>query len=297
MSDNLNNRENDILRLAHGFLSFGRELPMDAQIDAEFLFRFEVGWCRWISGIREMICSLFGKNEFEKLTPDDIARLFVHLEVNAGVVASINIEPNITRPVISTARGNYHILDGELKSKQEQIAREAVKTSNTIELEKILWEIWGEANQTQKILDALWRLARAYRLVPIIDKEAAQFPLIKIQDQFRAVVNWVMWEQVVPSFLYKEMLMIENRSGVGIVRIIRPHPWEGKQLPKTDQFGIRPETRVRTWAVYFHTKRGGGRMIEKGAIELWNREFTDTLTERNFRSERQRLFSHISKSG
>ena len=270
---------------------------MDAQIDAEFLFRFEVGWCRKVGNIREMTCSLFGKSEDEILTPEDIARLWVHLEVNAGLVASINIEPNITRPVLSTAQGNYHILDRELKHKQEQVAQEAIKSGNTTEIEKILWEVWGEANQTQKILDELWQLARVYRLVPVTDQEIAQFPPTKIQDQFRAVVNWVLWEQVVPSFLYKEMLMIENRYEVGIVRIVRPYPWEGRQTLTAEDYGIRPVTRVRTWVVYYLTRRGGGRLIEPDAVGLWNREFGDSLTERNYRSERQRLFSHLSKSG
>ena len=59
---------------------------------------------------------------------------------------------------------------------------------------------------------------------------------------------------------------------------------------------LRPHTRTRTWAVYFLSRRGGGSLTIRQAIELWNHHMNDSLSERNFRSDRQTLLQSSSRA-
>jgi hypothetical protein len=49
-------------------------------------------------------------------------------------------------------------------------------------------------------------------------------------------------------------------------------------------------SRIRTWAVYYLTQRGGGRQTEPKATGIWESAFDDPLETPNFRGERDRLF-------
>jgi hypothetical protein len=162
--------------------------------------------------------------------------------------------------------------------------------------DRLSWQLWLEANQTAQIQQELWRLAEAYQLVPIRDDQIANVAPVVIREQYLSVLNWVLHGDAVPSFLHSETLLLESRPAGGVKRTIHPHKWASGSARKVAP-RIKETTRVRTWTVYYLTRRGGGKLTEPDAVELWNREFHDNLDVRNYRAERDRLLLHQSKKG
>jgi hypothetical protein len=277
-------REQDILQLAGGLLIRLRNRGDldEATIDAEFLFRFEPTWCEWVDRIRGMMRAMVGQIDNEPLSLEDGARWLVHLESNVGLQVGVEVEPNGTRLTIESVRGGYHCFDRELA--------EALRTMtyDRNEFEHLQQQRWAEANQTAKIQSELWRLAQTYSLVPS-EVEWDKYAPDKIKQQFQSVVNWVIWGEFVPSFPWSMTRLVESKVGRGVKRTIRSHRWGGKDL---GTHRLRLDARVRTWAIYYLTRRGGGQRTEQSAVDLWNDRFPDNQVRlENFRDERSRLFS------
>lgn len=296
----MNDREQNIIKIAKGFRDqSSRKIPLDeATIDANFLFRFEVVWCKWVSNIRGMMWSMIGESSNEPLSSEDGTRWLIHLDANPGVVVGLDITPSETKFTVTTSKGDYRCcFDKELQEKYNVAIKNAIRPGgDTTQLQRLHEQVWGEANQTAKIQDEIRRLAYAYQLIPINEEEALKYPPTEIRKRFQIVVNWVIWGEIAPSFLWPKTILRENQTDKKIRRTIRPDKWSTHNLPTTKP-RIRVDTRIRTWTIYYLTRRGGGQRTEQSAVNLWNEEFSDTLDLRNYKSERDRLLKHGSEKG
>ncbi len=290
----MNEREREIIQLARGFLTqLSQQKTVDeAAINANFLFRFESVWCEWISKIRQMMWAMMGESSDTPLSSESGARLLVHLESNPGLSVGVNITPEGTTFTMTTATGNYRCLDRDLREKHQAAIRHFATGGDIAEIDRLHQQMWAEANQTTKIQDELWRLARAYQLVSVTD----EFSLRETKERFQRVVTWVIWAEVVPSFLWPKTILLESKTPKRVKRTLRPHKWSEHIFP-TQESGLRLETRVRTWAIYYLTRRGGGERTEQSAVDLWNEQFPCRIVTdlRIYRSERERLLKHGGK--
>jgi hypothetical protein len=290
----MNEREQKIIQLAKGCLA---QKPLDeATIDANFLFRFDTGWCEWVNKIRQMMWALIGETNNNPLPSESGMKLYVHLDSNLGLSVGMEITPESTKLTMNTETGSYRCFDSDLQEKYQEAIRHIVKGNNKEDIDKLHQQMWREANQTAKIQDELWRLAKAYHLVPVTDEESLNFSPREISERFQAVIFWVIRAKIVPSFLWPKTILMESKTYSKIKRTLRPHRWSEHIFP-TEESRLRLGTRVRTWTVYYLTKQGGGKRTEQSAIDLWNEEFSDTLDIRNYKNERDRLLKHGCKKG
>ena len=293
-SINDNKREQHILNLSGGLLSEGSDLD-EARVDAEFLFRFEVVWCKWVSRIRTMMRSLIGQSGDAPLSDKDGARWLVHLDINVGLQVGIQLGGPKTHYSIKTSRGGYYILDERLKEEYDTFVEHSLKTApngpatGDYNFDEIWQRMWLEANQTSKIQDELDRLCHAYNLIPK-EYELGEYALNQVKQQYGVVRNWVVWGHYAPSFFHERTMLIENDAKDLIERSIRPWKW-----PKDQQFSKErlPLTiRIRTWAIYYLTQRGGGTLEQLSAIELWNVRFPGLkIDPAHYENNRTKLFA------
>jgi len=293
MDKTLTERENKIFQLAKGLLSGEKNFPDDATIDAEFIFRFDPRWCLWVNNIRLLMKSLLSYEENTPLSSDDRARLWVHLEMNPHTrVGMINGEITME----TDNRGGYHSINPQLRKNFENALKRGVEDGdNTKEIKKILHEIWQEANQTSKIQSEIKRLAKAYQLIPLSKHDETQYPSALVIKQYQSVLDWILRNEITPSFLFQNTWLIENKTDKGVQRVIRPDKWNDNIYVNFKRPKISPKTRIRTWTVYYLSKRGGGERTEQAAIDLWNQLKNDSLNKRNYLKERERLFKHESE--
>jgi hypothetical protein len=303
----LNARERSIIELVHRLLaelSKNKKALDEATIDAQFLFRFDPTWCKWVSKIRRMMRQMMGKTGDEALSVEDGAHWLVHLESNPGLRVGLEIGANGPKHTVATARGGYVCFDKELDKALGKFPLDEA------EFERLWLQMWMEANRTLKVQKELDRLALAYHLVPS-KSEAGDWTSNEVRQQFQTVVNWVIWGDALPSFppSWPAAILLESETGDGVKRSIRPwrYPRGGHWRENEDGSRIwipddreppkrmMKEIRVRTWAIYYLTKRGGGRRTEEEAVELWNPKFNDNVEAHNFRSERGRLFARGAK--
>lgn len=310
----LNEREQGILKLAKGLLiSLHKKSNLDeARVDAEFLFRFEVTWCRWMNRIRGMMRTMIGQTGEGPLSSKDGARWRVHLSSNVGLDVKIIIhsgksEPQyiiknsrgacsiLDRDLIEHSEGVYSILDQDLRREVHHILtqdlREAVERSDQhrAEFERVWRQMWAEANQTSKIQSELERLARYYNLVPP-DHELGEYAPNQIKLQENRVVNWVIYGNFVPLFLWQMTKLVESKVEDEDRQTIRPWKWRNDESTSDSRLALT--TRIRTWAVYYLSRRGGGNLAEPAAVELWNTKFPSSKVElEQFQDECSKLFS------
>lgn len=294
MTMSLGDRERNVLKLAEGLLKLHSEGSLDeTTADAEFLFRFEVTWCRWVNRIRSMMRAMIGQTGEEPLSRQDRARWWVHLNRNAGLSVSIDSQDGPARWIIENPTGAYHVLDEDLRTARGALAVDLRAMHErpdeyTAKAAQIQQEMWFEANQTTKIQGELRRLARSYGLVPS-DHQLGQYPLDQIKLQYDSVVNWVLRGESVPAFLHGKTRLIESAVQGEDRRSIRLWKW-GASEPFSEE-RIALETRIRTWAVYYLTKRGGGELAPSSAAELWNAKFSGRRVELgNYEDDRGKLF-------
>lgn len=296
MIPSINEREQHILNLSEGLLTRlceGGGLD-EARVDAEFLFRFEVIWCKWVNRIRTMMRALIGQSSDAPLSDKDGARWLVHLDSNAGLGVGMQLGDAKTHYTIENSRGGYYILDERLREAYDAFVEHSLRTTeNPAERERqfdqIWQQMWLEANQTSKIQSELDRLHRAYNLVPA-DHELGEYPLNQVKQQYGNVRNWVLWGLYAPSFFYEKTMLIENEVKDMVGRSIRPWKW-----PKDQQFSKErlPLTiRIRTWAIYYLTQRGGGTLEQLAAVELWNARFPGLKVDpTHYEINRTKLFA------
>jgi hypothetical protein len=303
----LDKRERHIISLAHRLLSRlsnDKNILDEATIDAQFLFLFEPTWCTWVSRIRQMMRQMMGQNGDEPLSVEDGARWAVHLDSNPGLRVGLETGPNGSKYTVSTNRGGYVCLDEELDKALGQLP------TDRAEFERLWSQMWMEANQTLKVQKELDRLALAYHLVPS-KSDTGDWTPNEIRQQSQSVVNWVIWGDALPSFppSWPAAILLESKTDDGVKRSIRPWRAPRRGHWRQNEDGSRTwtqddpeppkrmmkEVRVRTWAIYYLTRRGGGRRTEEKAVELWNNQFNDSVEAHNFRSERSRLFARGTK--
>ena len=301
----MNDREQNILDSAYELL--GQLHPQsdldEAAIDAEFLFRFNTSWCNWVNKIRKMMRDLIGLEGDEPLSVEDGARWCVHLESNPGLHVGVEAGPDGTHCTMAADRGGYHCINLELHQRLDEALKRVMESGDNAELEHIHRQMWLEANQTAKVRDELERLALAYNVIPH-KSEWDRYSPREIELRWKNLVNWVAWGKFVPSFRWPMTGFIENKTGD-----IRLYHMPGGHWRDTDDGGrvwvedkpdsskrMTLDVRVRTWALYFLTKRGGGRLSEPMAVDLWNTKFPQQeVAVQNYRNERQRLLSKGSK--
>ena len=319
-----NKREQDILRFAdmllNGINPTGEQTPPDeATIDAGFLFRFDPVWCRQVSKIRQMMRALLGQTGDAPLSTEDGTRLLVHLDGNPDIRITGTSGPDGGSITVTTAapNGGYRCLNSELKAAREAAIRQAIH-GDVSELERLRPRVWAEAVQTKEIQDMLMHLALRYNLVPF-ENELDDYTPKEVREMHQDVANYLIWGHVSLSFHWPKTLLQEIKTGNGTERTILLLKWPGGtyKVKRGKQWTIgwwkdrgdggitfvenEPEppkrmtrnVRVRTWTVYYLTRRGGGVRTEAAAIDLWREVFAprgDSFDARNYRGERKRLF-------
>jgi len=300
MVKSLSEREQNVLELSLGlFTRLREEEDLDercldeASIDSQFLFRFEVTWCRWVVRIRSMMAAMIGQTGDALLSSEDGARWLLHLDSNAGLSVSMTLGGEEPRYTIENARGYYHILDEDLREASQALAQNIQEQLESPEehrakLAHIQERKWLEANQTSKIQLELERLARSYNLVPS-NHRLGESPLNQVQQQYSSVVSWVIWGHVPPCFLDERTRLIESQVQAESQCSIRPWKWGNEKPFSMNRMPLR--TRTRTWAIYCLSERGGGNLQEKAAVALWNSELPNrAVTLEGFQDDRTKLF-------
>ncbi len=280
MTDSTDNRTQDVLELAARLLtrlSEGIDLD-EAVVDAEFLFRFEVTWCKWVSQIRSVMRAMLGRSGDTPLSDEDGARWLLHLESNVGLRVAMQLGNGEPHYVIenSRSRGAYHILDDDLEETSHALGERLLRTTEDADAHRAafgqIWRLmWQEANQTSKIQNELDRLVCSYGLVPA-DHKLGEYAPNQIKRQYDCVVSWVVWGRYVPSFLDERTLLIESEVKEESRQTLRPQKWISG-LFSAERMPLK--VRIRTWAIYYCTRRGGGSFDQLSAVELWNARFPD----------------------
>ncbi|MEK7326524.1 MAG: hypothetical protein AAB217_14845 [Chloroflexota bacterium] len=102
----MNEREESILNLARELR--GRDKIDEANIDAEFLFRFDIALCKWVGKIRGLMHTLIGQTGDAPLSREDGLKVIIHLESNPGVLLTVTIGAN-AHDKITTLKGDYYL--------------------------------------------------------------------------------------------------------------------------------------------------------------------------------------------
>jgi hypothetical protein len=280
-------REYEILSVAKETY-YRSGLLSSRDIDAEFVFRFDAGWCSRVEGIRTRLKQLAGLQTSEDSPAYLADDLLEHLDTNRAAVLRTDDHP----AVFSSVEGGYRPLDRRMQRRQTGGAESgtvggwsSVRTS-TIELEE-------EARLTSLIWSEINEMAREYQILPSREDPNRRIPDYAIEVQAKDLLDYVVRGTPIPSFVLPKIGYVETRMEHGIQRILKPHAADavGSQLRNPTHFQLRPATRVRTWTVYFLTRRGSGIKTENTAVEAWNSLFRDTLEARNYRRDRYRLFA------
>ncbi len=300
-------REENILNLADQLLKATIELD-EAIIDSQFLFRFDLSWYRWVCRIRGIVWLLVTDQESQKplsIENNLHLRWVMHIEDNFGISVGWDSSRGLIIENTIKSKNGYDPFNKEL-SKQLWEIRDNKKAGNQI------WaKMWGEANQISKIHNEIIRLGRAFGLIPS-SYELDDYSSNQTTDLHARIFNWVMWGQIAPVFRWPMTQLLENKFQ-GVVRLTHPHRlpegywrdlldggrvWIEKKVGNTKR--MTHSVRIRTWTVYYLTRRGGGEQTEQAAVDLWNRTFPDQspgngLAIKHFRRERRNLFIKGSK--
>lgn len=304
MSMELDNREQRIIDLAQGMLNGleqGRR-PDELEIDGNFILRFDPVWCRWVGKIRGTMGELLRQpNDGEPFSEEDAARIQVHLDTNSSLEMIIKIDlfnmalhGYLDVEIGRKERRGYRCLDPKLNEifnprriKLDQSHRELMQQHKA----EMMRERWLTLTIHQEIL----RMGQNYHILPLgLGHSVERWTPRQVRDQVTSIVNWILrGEQrtTVPPFpaFWEAMVLIENDAGTSVARTV--HPWEGR--PDEDSAGKRGGSkyvRMRTWAIYYLTKRGGGRRTEDKALDLWAEHFNEIVDERNYQRQRDSLF-------
>lgn len=295
---------------------------------------------------------MLGKTGDDPLSIEDGVRWWLHIDSNAGLSLSVQLDGENTIRYINTDHGGgYSCLDESLQSQIDKDFDLSIGSGDRTKQQHNFMNMWYEANQTSKIISEIERMARAYNLIP--SKSESKYSSRDVRERmWRSVVNWVIWGEFVPEFRWGKTIFSESNRGEGIERTIRlfkqpEGSWHNadelsnqdeekldlgrkdaikgmtndgrfmrsarldpkirnqrrmvwKEHKRRGHKRMTKETRIRTWAIYFLTKRGGGRMSEEVAVDTWN-DFTwsrdpeaPTIFRNNYQVERNRLFSRES---
>ncbi|HKZ54636.1 MAG TPA: hypothetical protein VJ123_04080 [Anaerolineales bacterium] len=272
--------------------------PPERNIDEAFIFRFEHNWCQRVAHIRQLVSRLTGRRTTDHLPEEVAIRVWVHLDLNKGLNISFRIAQGKEASVsLTTTSGAYHPYDEALKP--DITALMGPSPTSDPQTRARMAGLLSEARLTAEIQDKILTLARVYQIIPMGDDQWRQFPLDRIEIQLVDLRNFLLFQFPVPALIWDNIAFIESRIPSFAARWLRPNYVSSEILSNRRHRSHYPRTgtRIRTWAIYFLTRRGGGALTEASAVAAWNLEFNDTLEQRNFRSDRDRLLRLGSRIG
>jgi hypothetical protein len=301
--EELNDREKGILNLADDVLACfdqGEEHFDEAWLDSQFLFRFDPRWTDQVEQVHKMMRAMLHKPVEGELAEEDRIRWYSHILHNFGFAPDERAkrEPN---PYYSLEPLGMHF-------REDSNWRERCQT---------------EADESLRVRDRLQGMAEVFNLLPNL-RVAREWSPEDLERQFERVASWVIFDSGSPApprkvtrlqggvrvtdtnilFPWQVTRLEERKMDRGIARWIRPRCWDllrDGPVPGTWK-GPRmtPFVRVRTWAIYYLSRRGGGRRAVHttwgiGAVPLWNLLYPDEDPDRGlhytkFQSDRRRLF-------
>jgi hypothetical protein len=283
-----NERKADILHLASKFLEEMREpntIPDEVEIDSAFILRFDPICVQQIHRIRQTMHALLGQAGEASFTQDDGWRLYFHLERHwemritndlsqANQIWRFELPQNWGyRPLLNDDGVNWITLD-EQTMKDDPQRRGIVR----------------EALQTSKVVDDINRLAFRFGLLPDA-RERTEYAPIELQRLWQCIVRWVIFDDPMPRF-FRPITRIAELREKGFPQWLhasQPLPVMTDRLSQKGKAPLMPDTRVRTWAIYYLTRRGGGDLIEEEACALMN------VPVQAYHKQRQKLFALGSK--
>lgn len=264
----------------------------EQEIDRNFIFRFEYGWQLRVGIIRKWISELARNPGPPDLLPEDLRpKMWAYLELNKYLMDM----PDITTPAQASERNPpFRPFNDQLKDRYELAIKAAIHGSPQ-ELYTIKAKVDEEKERVRRIQSEILRIARQYQIVPLGSDLWSRFPLDSIEEQLVNLRNHLLFDYPIPKFIWPQVKFLESPTDEGITRWLRPVRARSHTQPQTS-YRMRTRTRVRTWAVYFLTRRGGGEFIEERAVELWNEAMNDTLAPRNYRTNRKQLLANPSRA-
>lgn len=280
-----------ILEFAGEFLGDCDE-KSDQEIDRNFIFQFEYGWQLRVGALRRWVGNLAGISDSRNLLPEDLRpRMWAYLEHTKDLMC----EPNLSVPDTPIeSEPPFRPFEEEL-AKRHELASSSAIGGNPQELYTLKKRIDEEKERVRRIHMEILRVAGQYQIVPLGSDLWHLFPINVLEEQLVNMRNHILFDYPIPKFIWPKVTYLESPTEHGITRWLRPVHIEGHDASQGSR-QLRPRTRVRTWAVYFLTRRGGGEHTEESAARIWNSATNDSLASRNFRSDRNRLLEAPSQS-
>jgi hypothetical protein len=205
----------------------------DMEVDAAFLFRFDLRWYHVAASIREKMASLLGRIADEPLSPADGKRWIRHMVLNPGLIIEQSLAIN--------ERGYYCPLDESLSG--------AYLSDDTDRQQRWL----TEAGRTIEIRQMLYELAEMYNLIPQ-RFETMDWGPHQLELQLRRIAACITSDRGTPDlFRWSEYLLVEQQRGQGPGPTIRPQEWAQRWVqdkesegtgwePTPDQYNVKGNT-------------------------------------------------------
>lgn len=283
-------REHQIFNIASGLFNREREIG-DQEIDRNFIFRFEYGWRLRVDKVRNLINQLAGIEASSELLPSDMSpKMWAYLE---GTKNLIDFPENITLDESFNIEYPFRPFNEDVSNAYEKSISAAI-SGNRQQLEQLLPLIQKEKEFVRSLQNSVLLIAQQYQIVPLGFDLWNRFAFKDIELSLVNLRNYFLFNHPIPKFIWPNIRYIESKVDKSILRWLRPDVALSDSSNSLHRSQIRQSTRIRTWSIYFLTKRGGGHYSEDEAIDLWNMTFDDSLVSRNFRSERLKLLAGSS---
>lgn len=269
----------------------------EASIDANFLYRFEPIWCRQVDVIRKMMRESLALDGEGPLPEDEGFALQFHLRVHQDLSVTLGASDIQFRDATGNPRG-YRPLKPEVQQAVDEWGNPKTKCSEQEKTQLLV----SEALQTTKIWGEIYGLGYAFGLLPA-RSELDDLSPNEITTAIQRLASWIIFGRTVPQLRWPKTRLTESKVSEGVMRTIRPQAdatgrWES--LPSGGRQWIEDEkqrkrmgldTRARTWAIYFLSRRGGGNLTEEVACMLWNEVFPQYAVQlRSYQRQRDSLF-------
>ena len=258
-------------------------------IDAAFLFRFDLHWYITAARIRGMMRALLGLVGNEPLSDADGKRLVEHFMRNRQL--------RVEGSVAITDLGYYTSVNPALRP--------------YLSLVQDKHEEWlNEASTTAEVLDSLHQLADEYNLIPHAREtndwgpnmiESLLWRMTACVAYARGTSDLFRWDKV--RFVERQRFCTRGPGPT-----IRPQAWAVRLIPDDAppvageerkprwqpeplHYNVIGKRRIRTWTVYYLTRRGCGQQeSEQAALDVWEADFQQRIETQRYRGERDRLF-------
>jgi hypothetical protein len=263
----------------------------EQDIDREFLFRFEYGWNLRVERLRRCINRLAGRRDSSSIMPESLgAKMWAYLEITNHFMDC----PQPRRDPTDREQAPPFRPFNDQKREDYDVAISSAIWGDNIQLSKIQYEVDKDMELVKKIQEDLLRFGMQYQIVPLSLDQWERIPLEKIDDHLVNLRNHILFDYPLPRFIWSSIRYLESPTEKAVTRWLRPIEATNLKSHKESTRRLRSRTRTRTWTVYFLSRRGGGQFTEPQAVEIWNLHNNDSLTARNFRSDRESLLNTCS---